>query len=94
MRQTGHTIFLLLSVLAITLMMGDYVCGHMHESPFKHDTCPLCAAYQSIEMGGDALSALALILVFIFIGYYCRENSRVWISCHFRHLTLRAPPIF
>lgn len=92
MRRTGRNIFLILSVLAITLMMWDFVCGHMDESPFAHHTCPLCAAYQSVEMSGDALSDLALCLIFILIGYYCKKSSHVRISCHFRNLTLRAPP--
>jgi len=89
-----HILFLLLSLLALCVIGFDYVCGHMSESPLKPNQCPLCAAFQSTELGHLTLISLTIFFLLPFIGYYTNDR---WFSPHAIHLvslTLRAPPDF
>ncbi len=40
-------LFLAITLCALAVLSWDFSCGHMDESPFAPNTCPLCAAFSS-----------------------------------------------
>lgn len=92
MRKKLHYIFLILSIFALLHVTVDYVCGHMGENPFNPTTCPLCAAFNSVELG---CSLLVSFLVFdnqqivAFISY---EDYFPQFYPHLTVISNRAPP--
>ena len=92
MRRKAYSIFLFLSLLALLYAAGDYVCGHMDENPFNPATCPLCAAFSSIEQGytlGTSLLDFDKLSIELFIGY---EDFFPLLYSHLTVISYRAPP--
>lgn len=92
MRKKLHYIFLILSFFALLHVSGDYVCGHMGENPFISMTCPLCAAFNSVEMGHTLLMSFLVFdnqQIIAFINY---EDYFPLLYSYLTVISNRAPP--
>jgi hypothetical protein len=92
MYKNVNKIFIILALIALTIILVDYTCGHMHENPLESNGCPLCQAHQSSEVG------FCSILFYISLGFILTGillNTVEWVipSLFFlRNITHRAPP--
>ena len=92
MNKKIHIVFLFLSLIALSLIGWDYVCGHLGENPCVPNNCLLCLAFQSTELGHSILAFFLIFGILPVIGYI---KSKEWIFPADRFLTyisLRAPP--
>ena len=92
MVKKEHKIFLFLVILALLIIIGDYVYGHMGENPFKENNCILCSAFNSFEPG------LLLEISFLFFGLlliHLLNNFKIrfsTISLYIAIISPRSPP--
>ena len=86
-------IFVILAFLSLSIIMSDYVVGHMGESPCNLSTCPICAAHQSTLHTLSILAGILFIGLLHVIGYI---KFISWFSFDSAFLLIpsrRAPPI-
>jgi len=91
-KSTLHFIFVLLAVTALAVIGHDYICGHMADNPFKPNECPLCAAYQSADIGQILLFSLLAILLPLLFGLSMSDQWHSGIPLYISIFSLRAPP--
>jgi len=87
-------LFIFLALVALLLIDFDYVCGHMSENPFKPNECPLCAAFQSTELGDINLLTLLAFGLIPIIGFLTIRQTISPLATYISTYSLRAPPSF
>jgi len=87
-----HILFLFLSIIALLLIGHHYACGHMRENPFIPNECPLCAAFQSAELGHILLVTLFAFGILPVIGFLRQNRLFSPVQLYLTTYCLRGPP--
>ena len=78
----------------IALFVGgfDYVYGHVDEDPILPEFCPMCAAYQTLEIVFTPLVFLILLGILKISGTLLTEALVLPTSIYLNLNSPRAPP--
>ena len=86
-------IFFLLALLALLLIISDYVCGHTGDNPFIPNTCPICKIYQSTALAQLMLVPTLLFGIFPLIKIVKLSSWFLPIFFYLEIPCLRGPPL-
>jgi len=92
MKRKTFVFLLFLSLLALFVVDYDYVCGHMGEDPYVPEVCPICASFNSTELGHLFVFILLLLGIFPLIGLFTPTNIFSFKLIHLSNLPARSPP--
>ena len=92
MRKNLQNILLILALVALSVIIYDFACGHMNENPFDTNKCPLCQAHQSTEI---VYFSLYFLLLGLFLTGTLLSAVEWQIPSFFflRNISHKAPPL-
>jgi len=93
--KIGNLLLILFALVALSVISWDYTSGHTLEDLANPEYCPICAAFQSVEIG------VLLVCIIILLGFvptlYCVIRETVLFIPSLFAISIapnRAPPAF
>ena len=85
-------ILFLLSFLSLFIIGYDYVCGHIGDNPFEPKYCPVCAIFNSIELGHLLSIDLLFFGIFSLTGFIVLQSTFFNVPLYLSIHPSRSPP--